>query len=124
MMAPDGQIWEDLAGGNFKPGLILEKDWWFENHPGCNADNSGGRYTDNRPSSGDERTIRTTYNPAVQFMFVRTQCQVASNRSSANTGEDSALPHRLQGTDSISILRFASEGVASPKDGNGEPGVN
>jgi hypothetical protein len=77
MMAPDGQLWEDLAGGTFKPGLEMEKDWWFENHPGCNADNSGGRYTDNIPGSGDERLIRTTYNPAVQFLFVRTQCQVA-----------------------------------------------
>ena len=78
MMAPDGQLWEDLAGGTFKAGLDMEKDWWFENHPGCNANNAGGRYTDNLPDSGDERTIRTTYNPAVQFLFVRTQCQVAS----------------------------------------------
>ena len=78
MMAPDGQIWEDLAGGTFKAGLDLEKDWWYENHPGCNADNSGGRYTDNIPGTGDERPIRTKYNPAIQFMFVRTQCQVAS----------------------------------------------
>ena len=77
MVAPDGQVWEDVAGGTFKPGLNYEKDWWFENHPGCNADNSGGHYTDNLPGSGDERTIRTTYNPAVQFLFVRTQCQVA-----------------------------------------------
>ena len=77
MMAPDGQMWEDLAGGTFKAGLLMERDWWFENHPGCNADNAGGRFTDNRPGTGDERTIRTTYNPAVQFLFVRTQCQVA-----------------------------------------------
>jgi hypothetical protein len=77
MMAPDGQVWEDLAGGTFKAGLDLEKDWWYENHPGCNADNAGGVFTDNRPGSGDERKIRTTYNPAVQFLFVRTQCQVA-----------------------------------------------
>ena len=78
MMAPDGQLWEDLAGGTFKAGLDMDQDWWFENHPGCNADNSGGRFTDNIPGSGDERTIRTTYNPAVQFLFVRTQCQVSS----------------------------------------------
>ena len=77
MMAPDGQLWEDLGGGTFKAGLDLEKDWWFENHPGCNCDNSGGRFTDNVAGSGDERTIRTRYNPAVQFLFVRTQCQVA-----------------------------------------------
>ena len=77
MMAPDGQMWEDLGGGTCKAGLNIEKDWWFENHPGCNADNAGGVYTDNRAGTGDERKIRTTYNPAVQFMFVRTQCQVA-----------------------------------------------
>jgi hypothetical protein len=77
MMAPDGQLWEDLAGGTFKAGLDMATDWWYENHPGCNADNAGGVYTDNRPGTGDERKVRTTYNPAVQFMFVRTQCQVA-----------------------------------------------
>ena len=77
MIAPDGQVWEDVGGGTFRASLKMEKDWWFENHPGCNADNSGGRYTDNLPGSGDERLIRTSYNPAVQFMFVRTQCQVA-----------------------------------------------
>jgi hypothetical protein len=83
MMAPDGQIWEDLAGGTFKPGLNPGKDWWFENHPGCNADNSGGRFTDNIPGSGDERPIRTSYNPAVQFLFVRTQCVVAGHLGGA-----------------------------------------
>jgi Glycosyl hydrolase family 9 len=77
MMAPDGQLWEDVAGGTFKAGLDMDKDWWFENHPGCNANNSGGVYTDNIPRTGDERLIRTTYNPAVQFLFVRTQCQAA-----------------------------------------------
>jgi len=77
MMAPDGQMWEDVGGGTFKAGLNIETDWWYENHPGCNADNAGGVLTDNLPGTGDERTIRTTYNPAVQFMFVRTQCQVA-----------------------------------------------
>jgi hypothetical protein len=77
MMAPDGQMWEDVAGGTFKAGLDIEKDWWYENHPGCNADNSGGVYTDNIPGTGDERLVRTRYNPAVQFLFVRTQCQAA-----------------------------------------------
>jgi hypothetical protein len=77
MVAPDGQCWEDIAGGTFKAGLNMDEHWWFENHPGCNADNAGGRYTDNVPGSGDERSVRTTYNPAVQFMFVRTQCLVA-----------------------------------------------
>jgi Glycosyl hydrolase family 9 len=91
MMAPDGQLWEDLAGGTFKAGLDFERDWWFENHPGCNADNAGGRYTDNIPGSGDERTIRTSYNPAVQFLFVRTQCQVAGLLEPAETARSLAL---------------------------------
>ena len=93
MISPDGQVWEDLAGGTFKAGLEMEKHWWHENHPGCNADNSGGRYTDNLPGSGDERPIRTTYNPAVQFMFVRTQCQVAPLLSAdeAARGQDLAV---------------------------------
>jgi len=77
MMAPDGQMWEDVAGGTFKAGLDFEKDWWYENHPGCNADNSGGVFTDNIPGTGDERLVRTSYNPAVQFLFVRTQSQAA-----------------------------------------------
>lgn len=77
MVAPDGQVWEDVGGGAFKPGLSIERDWWYENHPGCNANNSDGRDTDNIPGSGDERTVRTQYNPAVQFLFVRTQCQIA-----------------------------------------------
>lgn len=91
MMAPDGQMWEDLAGGTFKAGLDLEKDWWYENHPGCNADNAGCFYTDNLPGTGDERIIRTTYNPAVQFLFVRTQCQVATLLTPAEAARCLAL---------------------------------
>jgi len=78
MIADDGQVWEDIGGGAFKAGLDLEKDWWYENHPGCNCDSSGCVYTDNRPGSGDERVIRTHYNPAVQFLFVRSQCRAAA----------------------------------------------
>ncbi len=78
MISPEGQVWEDLGGGALKPGLTYENDWWFENHPGVNCDGSSdGRETDNIPGSGDERSIRTTYNPAVQFMFVRTQARIA-----------------------------------------------
>lgn len=78
MLSPEGQVWEDLGGGTFKPGLDMARDWWYENHPGCNCDNGGGVYTDNKPGTGDERLIRTSYNPAAQFMFVRYQCQVAA----------------------------------------------
>lgn len=91
MIAPDGQVWEDVGGGTFKAGLDQVKDWWYENHPGCNCDNAGGVYTDNVPGSGDERIIRTTYNPAVQFLFVRTQCDIAGLLG----GVDGAHAHAL-----------------------------
>lgn len=94
MIAPDGQVWEDVAGGTFKQGLDIEKDWWFENHPGCNCDNAGGYFTDNVPGSGDERLVRTRYNPAVQFLFVRTQCQAAAVPPPAEADRCRALAAR------------------------------
>lgn len=66
MITEEGQVWEDLGGGTLKPGLDYDKDWWFENHPGCNC-----------YESEDERCIRTNYNPSVQFMFVRIQARLA-----------------------------------------------
>ncbi len=69
MIDKDGKVFEDVGGGKFKEGLDPEKDWWFENHPGCNCDNSGNVITDNKPGTGDERLIRTHYNPFVQFQF-------------------------------------------------------
>ncbi len=61
-----GMIFEEVgAGGDArkKPGMT----WWYENHSGCLADNSQNHFTDNRIKSGDERTVRTTYNPIVQY---------------------------------------------------------
>ena len=78
MIAPDGQAWEDLAAGTFKDGLDVDKDWWYDNHPGCNCNNDGGVYTDNTPGTGDERKIRTLYNPSIQFMFTRFQCRMST----------------------------------------------
>ncbi|MEX0321492.1 MAG: glycoside hydrolase family 9 protein [Puniceicoccaceae bacterium] len=66
MITAEGQVWEDLGGGTLKPGLDYDKDWWFENHPGCNC-----------YESEEERSIRTNYNPSVQFMFVRIQAYLA-----------------------------------------------
>jgi hypothetical protein len=79
MMASDGQVYEDVAGGHAPSGTSLsyEKDWWFENHPGCFADATDNRWTDNQPHSGDERQVRTTYNPLVQWAFVHTQARVS-----------------------------------------------
>lgn len=61
-----GMIFEEVgAGGDArkKPGMT----WWYENHSGCLADNSQNHFTDNQLNSGDERTIRATYNPIVQY---------------------------------------------------------
>ena len=79
MMASDGRVYEDVAGGRAPSGTSLsyESDWWFENHPGCFADASDNRWTDNIPLSGDERMVRTTYNPLVQWTFVHAQARVS-----------------------------------------------
>lgn len=79
MITDVGQVYEDVAGGCSPEGstLTYAEDWWFENHPGCYGDASDNRWTDNRPHSGDERRVRTTYNPAVQFAFVERQMQCA-----------------------------------------------
>lgn len=79
MIDSSGQVYEDVAGGNSPAGsaFTYEKDWWFENHPGCYADASDNRWTDNAPRSGDERRIRTTYNPLVQWAFVHVQARAS-----------------------------------------------
>ena len=77
MVSPEGQVWEDIGGGTFR-GESYEESWWVENHPGGSADNTGNTITDNIPMSGDERTIRTTYNPWVQFGFVRHQAMAST----------------------------------------------
>jgi hypothetical protein len=61
-----GMFYEDVGGGGDsrrQPGM----SWWYENHSGCYADNSGNRFTDNRRGSGDERTVRAHYNPLAQY---------------------------------------------------------
>ena len=81
MIASDGQVYEDVAGGRAPSGTSLsyEADWWFENHPGCFADASDNRWTDNISLSGDERMVRTTYNPLVQWTFVHVQARVSQH---------------------------------------------
>lgn len=80
MITHAGQVYEDVGGGSAPPGtkFTYEKDWWFENHPGCFGDAADNRWTDNRPGSGDERKVRTAYNPMVQFAFVHTQSRVST----------------------------------------------
>jgi hypothetical protein len=79
MIDSRGQVYEDVAGGSSPAGsaFTYERDWWFENHPGCYGDASDNRWTDNVPDSGDERRIRTTYNPLVQWAFVHVQARAS-----------------------------------------------
>ena len=53
MIASSGQVYEDVAGGDAPSGsgLSYDRDWWFENHPGCFGDASDNRWTDNIPDS-------------------------------------------------------------------------
>jgi Glycosyl hydrolase family 9 len=79
MINDAGQVYEDVAGGSAPAGTAFtyESDWWFENHPGCFADATDNRWTDNVPQSGDERKLRTTYNPLVQWAFVQVQARAS-----------------------------------------------
>lgn len=84
MINPAGQVYEDVAGGTAPAGSTFsyEKHWWFENHPGCFADASDNRWTDNVAQSGDERSIRTAWNPLVQWAFVQVQARASRHLAS------------------------------------------
>ena len=81
MITAEGQVYEDVAGGASPAATSFsyENGWWFENHPGCYCDATDNRWTDNVPHSGDERTVRTTYNPLVQWAFVHAQARVSKH---------------------------------------------
>ncbi len=64
-----GMFFEDVAGGG-AARETGERKWWYENHAGCVADNSENHFTDNIPASGDERTVRVSYNPIVQYTTI------------------------------------------------------
>jgi len=72
MISSEGQVFEDVAGGDLRFGYTYEDGWWVENHPGCIA-GGGINFTDGIPNTGDERMIRVHYNPLAQFQFVRYQ---------------------------------------------------
>jgi hypothetical protein len=80
MMTEEGRVFEDVAGGSAPAELPRDYDlhWWFENHPGCYGDATDNRWTDNCRGSGDERMVRTTYNPMVQLLFVAGQAECAT----------------------------------------------
>lgn len=96
MINSAGQVYEDVAGGNAPPGTAFryDQDWWFENHPGCFADASDNRWTDNVPQSGDERRVRTAYNRLVQWTFVQVQARAARHLPSPQRERCLELAHR------------------------------
>lgn len=96
MTAASGQVYEDVAGGGTPAGsgLSYERNWWFENHPGCFSDASDNRWTDNIPHSGDERKVRTTYNSLVQWSFVQMQARAARYMPGAESQTCSRLALR------------------------------
>jgi hypothetical protein len=96
MVDGDGQVFEDVGGGRSPKGSALsyDRDWWFENHPGCYGDASDNRWTDNQPGSGDERMVRTTYNPLVQWLFVATQARIARHLPGEEAARCLALARR------------------------------
>ncbi len=70
MITDEGRVYEDVGAGINRAGDDPES-WWNENHPGVTA--AGDVTFDNIPMNGIERHVRTTYNPLVQFQFVRHQ---------------------------------------------------
>jgi len=96
MVAASGQVYEDVAGGRApaESNLTYERHWWFENHPGCFGDASDNRWTDNIAHSGDERMVRTTYNPLVQWSFVQMQARAAQHLPATEARECHALAQR------------------------------
>jgi len=71
MITPEGRVYEDIGSGPLRGGKNYKDDWWCENHAGCLG--SGEGKSDNIMENGDERKIRTTYNPVCQFLFIRNQ---------------------------------------------------
>jgi Glycosyl hydrolase family 9 len=71
MINGEGRVYEDLGTGEIKGGEKYEDSWWCENHSGCIA--LGTSKTDNILMNGDERKIRTNFNPLCQFLFIRNQ---------------------------------------------------
>lgn len=95
MITGEGKVFEDVGGGKFPDERVQYPDgWWFENHPGLNVNASDCRWTDNVPRSGDERMVRTTLNPLVQFGFVHVQSMCARVLPEAESSVCRALAER------------------------------
>jgi hypothetical protein len=94
MINEEGQVYEDVGGGDLHKGYDYENGWWNENHPGVIATGTGNVITDNIINSGDERKVRTTYNPWVQFAFVTNQVLAASAKSSEDSKQCFSLAEK------------------------------
>lgn len=70
MINDEGRVYEDVGGGRNRAGEY-SATWWNENHPGVTA--AGDLESDNIPLNPVSRHVRTTYNPLVQFQYVRFQ---------------------------------------------------
>lgn len=92
MINSEGQVYEDVGGGPEREGTNYETDWWWENHPGVTA--TGSHLSDNLSCSGDERQVRTKYNPWVQFAFVRNQVFASGVLSAAERSNCISLAKR------------------------------
>ncbi len=71
-----GMFFEEIGGGG-EARRQAHMTWWYENHSGCYADNSQNYFTDNIKGSGDERKIRTSYNPLIQYISIAILCKFA-----------------------------------------------
>lgn len=67
MADTSGMFFEDVGGGG-NSRVSAGLTWWYENHSGCYADNSQNYFSDNITGTDDDRVIRTTYNPIVQYV--------------------------------------------------------
>ncbi|HTY10030.1 MAG TPA: glycoside hydrolase family 9 protein [Bacteroidota bacterium] len=92
MITAEGRVYEDIGSGPLRTGGNYAADWWCENHAGCLA--AGEGKSDNIINNGDERKIRTTYNPVCQFLFVRNQEFAAQALDSADAGVCRQLAER------------------------------
>lgn len=76
MINDSGYVYEDVGAGFLRKGMTYENDWWIENHAGCSA--TGAADGDNTVLNGNERIVRNTYNPLVQYLYIKNQALAAT----------------------------------------------
>ena len=91
MINDEGRVYEDVGGGRHR-GRDDLSDWWNENHPGVTA--AGDHGVDDIPLNGNERHVRSTYNPLVQLQFVRYQALAARVMPAPSRSNCLVLAHK------------------------------